>query len=89
MQIQKKVMIKQLQKNLVMKYKMKKLKITGKTKIMTILEKRPECVEILFDAGLTCLGCVFAKQETLEQGLKAHGFTKKEINDLIKKLEKC
>jgi len=77
-----------LQMSLQTRCKMKKLIITKKTKIMTILEKRPEAVEILFDAGLTCLGCVFAKQETLEQGLRVHGFTKKEIENLIKELNK-
>jgi hybrid cluster-associated redox disulfide protein len=66
----------------------KKFAITKKTKIMTILKKNPKAVEILLETGLTCLGCAFAKQETLEQGLKIHGFTKKEIENLIKELNK-
>jgi len=66
----------------------KKFIITKKTKIMTILEKSPKSVEILFDTGLTCLGCAFAKDETLEQGFLAHGFSKKEIEEIIKKLNK-
>jgi hybrid cluster-associated redox disulfide protein len=67
----------------------KKFNITKKTKIMDLLEKKPTCVEILFDEGLPCIGCAFAKSETIEQGFLAHGFSKKEIEEVIKKLRKC
>lgn len=65
---------------------MKNKKITSKTKLNDLLRKNPETVEILFDAGLHCIGCPMAMQETLEQGCKAHGMTKKEINELVKRL---
>jgi hybrid cluster-associated redox disulfide protein len=40
----------------------------------------------LFEAGLHCIGCHMSAYETIEQGCLAHGFSKKEIDDLIKKL---
>ena len=62
------------------------MKITSKTKINTLLNKNPESAEILFEAGLTCVGCPMAANETIEQGCLAHGMTKKQINELIKRL---
>ena len=62
------------------------MKITGKTKLSAILGKNPKAAEILFEAGMACVGCPMAMQETVEQGCLAHGMTKKEINELIKRL---
>ena len=62
------------------------MKITSKTKINELLNKSPEAAEILFEAGLTCVGCPMATNETIEQGCLAHGMTKKQINELIKRL---
>lgn len=59
------------------------------TKNMTfgeILEKNPKSAEILFNKGLYCIGCGMATSESFEEGCKAHGFSEKQINDLIKKL---
>lgn len=62
------------------------MKITAKTKIIDILNSNKKAAEILFKAGLSCVGCSMIRFENLEQGCKAHGMTKKEIEDLIKKL---
>ena len=62
--------------------------ITGKTKINKLLQKNPEAAEILFDAGMGCVGCSMAMHETIEQGCLAHGMTKKKIEKLIKRLNK-
>jgi len=64
------------------------MKITKKTLMTEIIRKNPELAEILFEAGLSCLGCPMAMQETLEQGCKAHGMSDKKINKLLKKLNK-
>ena len=64
------------------------VKITGKTKLSVILNKNPEAAEILFDAGMACVGCSMAMHETIEQGCLAHGMTKKKIEKLIKELNK-
>ncbi len=64
------------------------MKITPKTKLNELLLKKPEAAEILFKAGLSCIGCPMAMQETLEQGCLAHGMSKKDIDELIKRLNK-
>jgi len=61
-------------------------KITKKTKLSELLGKNPEAAEILFEAGMHCVGCPMAMNETLEQGCLAHGMTKKQIDELIKRL---
>ncbi len=61
-------------------------KITKKTKLMELITQKPEAAELLFQKGLTCIGCPMAMQETIEQGCKAHGMSDKEINKLIKEL---
>jgi len=62
------------------------MKITRSTKLSEILQKKPEATEILFEAELSCVGCPMAMQETLEDGCKAHDFSDKEIDELIKRL---
>ncbi len=61
-------------------------RITKETKMNELLQGNPESAEILFDTGLSCVGCPMAMQETLEQGCLAHGIGKKEIDELVKKL---
>jgi len=63
-------------------------KITPKTKLNEILNKNPKAAEILFEAGMSCIGCPMAMQETLEQGCLAHGMDKKDIDKLIGRLNK-
>ena len=62
------------------------MKITKETKLSALLQKNPEKAEILFEAGMHCLGCPMAMQETLEQGCLAHGMGEKEIEELVSKL---
>jgi len=64
------------------------MKITKKTKISSLLGKNQKAAEILFEAGMTCVGCPMATDETIEQGCLAHGMTKKKIEKLIKRLNK-
>jgi len=62
------------------------MKIISKTKLSEILNKKPEAAEILFEAGMSCIGCSMAMNETIEQGCLAHGMSKKKIEKLIKRL---
>ena len=62
------------------------MKITRKTKLNKVLEINPKAAEILFERGLSCIGCPMAMQETLEEGCKAHGMSDKDIIEIIKKL---
>ena len=63
-------------------------KITLKTKLSRIMEVNPDSGRILFEYGMHCIGCAMAGDETLEQGCVAHGMSKKEIKELLKKLNK-
>lgn len=60
--------------------------ITKKATFAEIMEKHPESANILFESGLHCIGCGMAMYETIEQGCLAHGMNKKEIDDLIKRI---
>lgn len=63
-------------------------KITKQTKISEIVQSKPQAVELLFKAGMGCIGCPMAQMETLEQGCKAHDMTDKEIEELVDKINK-
>lgn len=65
---------------------MENKRITPKTKLSEILEKNENAAEILFEAGMGCLGCPMAMQETLEEGCLAHGMGKEQIDEIIKRL---
>jgi len=67
---------------------MKKKQITKKTGIIEALEINPNAADILAEAGLGCIGCSMAHFETLEQGLTAHGFKKKETKEILERLNK-
>jgi len=67
---------------------MKRKIITEQTEIIEALEINPKAENILAEAGLGCLGCAMASFESLEQGLSAHGFSKKEIKKLIEEMNK-
>lgn len=62
--------------------------ITKDMAIADIIEKYPETVEIFLEKGIHCIGCSVASIETLEQGLKGHGYGKKEIEKIVKELNK-
>ena len=67
----------------------KKKEIISKTMTFAeLLEKHPGTANILFESGLHCIGCGGAMYESIEQGCQMHGFSKKQIDDLIKKLNK-
>ena len=61
------------------------MKITGKTKLSELVENE-KAAKILFESGMGCLGCPMAMQETLEEGCKGHGMGKKEIDEIVRKL---
>jgi len=67
-----------------------KNKITKDMKINEIFEKFPENVDelakVLLDEGFHCFGCPAAGFESLEDGIKSHGKSDKEVEEIIKKL---
>ena len=62
------------------------MKITKKTIMSEILEEKPKASKLLIEAGMHCVGCPMAMSETLEEGCKAHGMNKKEIDKLVEEL---
>ena len=64
------------------------MKITKKTLLSEILETNEKAAEILFEAGLHCIGCPMSMQETLEQGCLAHGIEKKDVDEIVNKINK-
>jgi hydroxylamine reductase len=62
------------------------MKITKKTKLSKVLEENPKAAQALMEAGMHCVGCPMAMQETLEMGCMAHGMEEKDIEELIEKL---
>lgn len=70
------------------KAKVKNNLISKEMTFAEIMEKHPDAANVLFNSGMHCIGCGLAMYETLEQGCLAHGMSKKEIDNLIKKLNK-
>jgi hybrid cluster-associated redox disulfide protein len=68
--------------------KVEKKLISKNLTFAELLDKHPETANTLFESGLHCIGCGGAIYETIEQGCMMHGFSKKQIDDLIKKLNK-
>lgn len=64
------------------------MKITKKTIIGDCIHAHPDIAEYLMGLGFHCVGCFAAAFETIEQGLKVHGKSDKEINEIIKRLNK-
>ena len=64
-------------------------KITKKTNLGKLVSQNHEVARVLAeDYGLHCVGCMAARFDTLEQGMKIHNYDDKEIVEIIKKLNK-
>jgi len=67
-------------------------KITKKMTFQEVFEKFPKHANALatafMESGMHCLGCAAASFETMEMGCKAHGFSDKQITNLVSKLNK-
>lgn len=59
------------------------MKFDKTTKIGEILEQAPEKAEILLEAGMHCLGCPAAREETLEEACDVHGI---DVEEVVSKL---
>lgn len=62
--------------------------ITKDMTISEVIEKYPSTIETLLMAGVHCIGCHISYYETLEQGMKNHGITDEEIDNVIKEMNK-
>lgn len=61
------------------------MQIEKDTKIGEIVEKAPEKVDILLNAGMHCLGCPASQAETLEEACMVHGI---DVEELLEQLNK-
>ena len=60
--------------------------MTGITKEMTIgeiLVKAPDCIPVLMNAGMHCLGCPASQMESLEEAAAVHGINIDELMEAI------
>ena len=60
--------------------------ISRTSTIGDIVSKHPEVIETLLGLGVHCVGCQVAYWETLEDGLRSHGFEEDRIDDAVKAL---
>ena len=63
-------------------------KITKDMKIGDLIEENPEAMETLYEVGFGCVGCPMSVHETIEQGASVHGMTKKDVDELVKELNR-
>ncbi len=64
-------------------------KISQKTNLSELSQKYSKAGKVLTEKyGLHCVGCMAASFETLEDGLKVHGYDKKKINKIVEELNK-
>ena len=70
----------------------KSAKITKNMKFQEVFEKFPKHSEALaatfVEAGMHCFGCAAGGFESIEMGCKVHGFSGKQIANLVSKLNK-
>ncbi len=59
------------------------MKFSKDTKIGEIIEKAPEKVDLLLQAGMHCIGCPASQGETLEEACMIHGI---DVNDVVDEL---
>ena len=59
------------------------MKFNKDTKIGELLEKAPEKVDLLLQAGMHCIGCPASQGETLEEACMIHGI---DVNDVVDEL---
>lgn len=51
--------------------------------LVELMEKYPDKVDILLEAGMHCLGCMASQFESLEEACMVHGI---DVDDLLAKL---
>lgn len=60
--------------------------ISGKMSFAEVIQKHPEAAEVFSKHGMSCFGCPMAMQETIEQGITAHG---QDVNKIVEELNKA
>ncbi len=68
---------------------MAKEKVTKDMIIREVVEKYPDSINVFLEYGVLCFSCPVASQETIENGLKSHGFSDEEIEEIVDKINKA
>ena len=66
-----------------------KIIITKDMTIGDVVSKYPASIEPLQSAGVQCVGCHVSYSESLEQGLKGHGFTDEKVSEVLANINKA
>lgn len=48
----------------------------------------PKSTEIMLEYGLHCVGCFASAFDTIEDAMKIHGLSRKDINEMVKRINK-
>ena len=62
--------------------------ISRSSTIGSIVSDHPEAIETLLGFGVHCVGCHVAHWESLEDGLRSHGFEEEAIDNAVEALNK-
>ena len=62
--------------------------ITKESIIGDVLKKHPKSADVMFKHGLHCIGCHVSAFESIENGCKVHGMDEKQIDALVKEINK-
>lgn len=62
------------------------MKISKEMTIGEVVRNYPECVEVLMNFGMGCVGCPSAQAETIEEACRVHGM---DVEQLIKALNEA
>ena len=68
--------------------KQTKQPITADMSISEVISRYPETIPLLMKTGMHCIGCPMAMQETLGEGLSAHGLDADKIIEELNKIAK-
>lgn len=60
--------------------------ITKNNKIGEVIDAFPATADVLLKKGVHCLGCGARSFESIDQGLKVHGFSDEEIDEIVREL---
>lgn len=60
--------------------------ITKDMKLGEVIRKYPSAAAVMLEYGLHCIGCHVAEWESIEEGCRAHGIIKDEMEKMIDEL---
>ena len=63
-------------------------KITRKMTLGEAVSRYPKTAQVMMARGLHCIGCHVAAWESIEDGARGHGLSDKEIDEMVKEMNK-